>query len=70
MAALLSRSWAGEDDFINAAVAKGSLPLLQRLVIALLSVIESGQDRACWAKRILSERVEPESQRLFHAALD
>lgn len=60
MANLFSRPWTHADEWVNAAIETGSLPLLHRLTIALHTVqLRTIPDLSEWADVTLKERVLP-----------
>lgn len=60
MADLFSRPWTHADEWVDAAIENGSLPLLHRLTIALRTVqIRTIPDLSEWADVTLKERVLP-----------
>lgn len=60
MADLLSRPWAHADDWVDAAIETGSLPLLHRLMIALRTVRMRSIPRLSeWADAAIKDRVLP-----------
>ncbi|WP_438307881.1 type I restriction enzyme HsdR N-terminal domain-containing protein [Burkholderia pseudomallei] len=60
MADLFSRPWTHADEWVNAAIETGSLPLLHRLTIALRTVqLRNMPDLSDWADLALKERVLP-----------
>ena len=60
MADLFSRPWIHADEWVNAAIETGSLPLLHRLTIALRTVqLRNIPDLSDWADLALKERVLP-----------
>ncbi|MCB1802286.1 MAG: type I restriction enzyme HsdR N-terminal domain-containing protein [Gammaproteobacteria bacterium] len=60
MADLFSRPWTHADEWVDAAIETGSLPLLHRLTIALRTVrLRNIHDLSDWADVTLRERVLP-----------
>ncbi len=60
IADLFSRPWIRADEWVNAAIETGSLPLLHRLTIALRTVqLRNIPDLSDWADLALKERVLP-----------
>ncbi len=60
MADLFSRPWIHADEWVDAAIETGSLPLLHRLTIALRTVqLRNIPDLSDWADLALKERVLP-----------
>lgn len=59
MAQLLGSRWVHVDDWISDAIKSGSVPLLHRVYLALLSVRVSVQRRSKWADTTLNTRVRP-----------
>ena len=60
MADLLSRPWTHADDWVDAAIEAGSLPLLHRLTIALRTVrLRNIPDLSNWADATIRDRVLP-----------
>ncbi|WP_197342213.1 type I restriction endonuclease [Ralstonia solanacearum] len=60
MADLLSRPWADADDWVEAAIDTGSLPLLHRVLIALRTVcLRNIPDLSDWAESAARDRVSP-----------
>lgn len=60
MADLFSRPWIHADEWVDAAIENGSLPLLHRLTIALRTVqLRTIPDLSEWADVTLKERVLP-----------
>lgn len=70
MADLLSRRWAHADDWVDAALKTGSLPLLHRLTIALRTVrVRSIPRLSEWADEKLTQHVLPALNALLRAPL-
>ena len=60
MADLLSRPWIHADDWVDAALGTDSLPLLNRVLIALRAVhARNIPERSEWANRVEEDRVMP-----------
>ena len=60
MADLLSRPWIHADDWVDAAIGTDSLPLLNRVLIALRTVhAREIPERSEWARRVEGDRVMP-----------
>ena len=60
LADLFSRPWIHADEWVDAAIENGSLPLLHRLTIALRAVqLRTIPDLSEWADVTLKERVLP-----------
>jgi hypothetical protein len=60
MAELLSRPWDQRDHWIETALQAHSLPLLQRVMIALRAArLRSHPDCVGWANAVLEEQILP-----------
>ncbi|MBM2765051.1 type I restriction enzyme HsdR N-terminal domain-containing protein [Burkholderia anthina] len=71
MADLFSRPWTHADEWVNAAIETGSLPLLHRLIIALRTVrLRNMPDLSDWADAVLRDRVLPEHAAALRALID
>jgi hypothetical protein len=69
MADLFSRPWIHADEWVNAAIETGSLPLLHRLTIALRTVqMREIPELSGWADLGLKERVLPALNAAIRAA--
>lgn len=68
MADLFSRPWMHADEWVNAAIKTGSLPLLHRLAIALSTVqLRNIPDLSEWVDVTLKDRVLPTLTAAFRA---
>lgn len=67
---LLSRSWGHADDWVGAAVKTSSLPLLQRVLIALRTVqARNIPEQSEWATRVEKDQLIPAIQAALGTAL-
>ncbi len=69
MADLLSRSWTHADNWVNAAIETRSLPLLQRVLIALRTVqARNIPEQSEWATRVEKDQLIPAIQAVLGTA--
>ena len=65
---LLSRPWTHADDWVDAAIETDSLPLLNRVLIALRTVQSRNiPERSEWAHRVEEDRVMPGIEAVLNA---
>ncbi|AXM99536.1 hypothetical protein [Acetobacter pomorum] len=66
MAGMLMRPWDGAEHFVATVLEEKSLPLLHRLMIALRTVRDLGdEERAVWAEELLQDSIVPEIKNLL-----
>ncbi|KAK0343237.1 hypothetical protein LTR94_019079 [Friedmanniomyces endolithicus] len=59
MVRLLRSNWPYVDGWIDAAIDSGSLPLVNRIMIALSAIGSTVPSRSDWARSALADRVNP-----------
>lgn len=67
MVRLLRSNWPYVDDWIDSGIESGSLPLVNRIMIALTAIGSTVPSRSDWAKSALADRVNPAIEALIDA---